>query len=130
MEFRRTPERSRVRLGEEFRSTEKKFDSFSIYSALEPINSPRKDIESKSTLAYTATGEALTDYGRTATKEDFEFGVMFWKLAGKLLEQGKLKVHPLSVRPNGLRGVLEGLKEMREGKVSGEKLVYKIADTP
>ena len=101
-----------------------------IYSALEPIDSPRKDVESKSTLAYTAIGEALTDYGRPASMEDFEFSVMFWKLAGKLLEQGKLKVHPPSVRPNGLRGVLEGLQEMREGKVSGEKLVYKIADTP
>ena len=101
-----------------------------IYSALEPIDSPRKDIESKSTLAYTATGEALSDYGRPASMEDFEFSVMFWKLAGKLLEQGKLKVHPPSLRPNGLRGVLEGLQEMREGKVSGEKLVYKIADTP
>jgi hypothetical protein len=54
---------------------------------------------------------------------------MFWKLAGQLLEQGKLKVHPPSVRPNGLKGVLEGMQEMRDGKVSGEKLVYKIADT-
>jgi len=100
-----------------------------IYSALEPIECPRKDVESKSTLAYTTTGEALTDYGRPASKEDFEFGVMFWKLAGQLLEQGKLKVHPPSVRPNGLKGVLEGMQEMRDGKVSGEKLVYKIADT-
>lgn len=100
------------------------------YSALEPINSPRKDVESKSTLAYTATGEALTDYGRPASKDDFEFSVKFWQLAGQLLEQGKLKVHPPSVRPNGLKGVLEGLQEMREGKVSGEKLVYNIGDTP
>ncbi len=95
------------------------------YSALEPINSPRKDVESN-----TATGEAMTDYGRPASKDDFEFGVKFWQLAGQLLEQGKLKVHPPSVRPNGLKGVLEGLQEMREGKVSGEKLVYKIGDTP
>ena len=101
-----------------------------VYSALEPIDSPRKDIESKFTLGYTATGEALTDYGRSASMEDFEFSVMFWQLAGKLLEQRKVKVHPPSVRPNGLMGVFEGLQEMREGKVSGEKLVYKIADTP
>lgn len=101
-----------------------------VYSALEPIDSPRKDIVSKSTLAYTATGEALTDYGRPASKEDFEFSVMFWKLTEKLLERGKLKVHAPRVRPNGLRGVLEGMQEMREGKVSGVKLVYRIADTP
>lgn len=100
------------------------------YSALEPINSPRKDVESKSTLAYTATGEALTDYGRLANKDDFQFSVNFWQLAGQLLEQGTLKVHPPSVRPNGLKGVLQGLQEMREGKVSGEKLVYNVRDTP
>lgn len=100
------------------------------YSALEPINSPRKDIESRSTLAYSATGEALTDYGRPATKDDFDFGVEFWQLAGQLLEQGKLKVHPPSVRPDGLKGVLEGLLEMREGRVSGEKLVYRVGESP
>ncbi len=101
-----------------------------IYSALEPIECPRKDIESKNTLAYLATGEPLTDYGRAASKEDFDFGVMFWKLAGQLLEQGKFKVHPPSVQPNGLKGVLDGMQEMREGKVSGVKYVYRIADTP
>ncbi|KAI9696748.1 MAG: hypothetical protein M1836_005110 [Candelina mexicana] len=101
-----------------------------IYSALEPIGCPREDVESKSTLAYTATGEDLVDYGRPASKEDFEFGVMFWKLAEQLLEQGRLKVHPPRVKPEGLKGVLEGMQEMRQGKVSGEKLVYRIADTP
>lgn len=99
------------------------------YSALEPIECPRKDVESKSTLAYTATGETLTDYGRPASQEDFEFGVRFWKLAGELLEQGKLKVHPPSVRSDGLKGVLNGLQEMREGRVSGVKLVYRIGET-
>lgn len=87
------------------------------------------DIESQSTLAYTVFGEALTDYGLPASKEDFDFGVMFWKLAERLLEQGKVKVHPPSVRPNGLRGVLNGMQEMREGKVSGVKLVYRVAET-
>jgi len=96
------------------------------YSALEPITCPRKDIESRSTLAYTATGEALTDYGRSASKEDFTFGVMFWELAGRLLALGKVKVHPPRVRPDGLKGVLDGMREMREGKVSGVKLVYKL----
>jgi len=80
-------------------------------------------------LAYTVFGEALTDYGRSASKEDFDFGVMFWKLAGQLLEQGKVKVHPPSVRPNGLRGVLDRMREMRDGKVSGVKLVYRVAET-
>ena len=32
--------------------------------------------------------------------------------------------------PNGLASVPEGLKLLEEGKVHGEKLVYRIAETP
>ena len=62
--------------------------------------------------------------------EPRRFGKMFWGLAGKLLAEKKVKVHPVDVRPGGLKGVLEGMEEMRQGKVSGKKLVYKVADTP
>lgn len=64
-----------------------------------------------------------------AKREDQEFAARFWKMAGELLAQGKLKVHPPDVRPGGLEGVLEGLDELRQGKVSGKKLVYRVADT-
>jgi len=32
--------------------------------------------------------------------------------------------------PKGLASVEEGLNLLKDGKVSGEKLVYRIADTP
>ncbi len=54
---------------------------------------------------------------------------MWVPIAEGLLREGKIRVHPPSVRPGGLRGVLEGLKELREGKLSGEKIVYRVADT-
>lgn len=47
-----------------------------------------------------------------------------WKIAHELLAAGKLQVHPVRVGDNGLEGVLEGLKELQEGNVLGEKLVY------
>lgn len=50
-------------------------------------------------------------------------------IAEKLLEEGKVRGHPVSVREGGLRGVIEGLEDLREGRVSGEKLVYRVADT-
>ena len=58
------------------------------------------------------------------------FASMFWGIAEKLLNEGKVKPHPVDLRPGGLKGVLEGLDEMRKGKVSGKKLVYKVEETP
>lgn len=101
-----------------------------VYSALLFCDFPRKDVEAKYTLAYTTFGEAFTkSFGPgnfPASREDYEFGRMFWKLTEELLAKGKFKVHNLDVRTSGLEGVLEGLEELRQGKVSGKKLVYKL----
>lgn len=53
--------------------------------------------------------------------------VRFSALAGKLLEQGKIQPHPHRVKEGGLEGILQGLQDLREKKVSGEKLVYRVA---
>lgn len=100
----------------------------SIYTTLLPIKSPRSDVESKNTLAYSLFGEEVLfgDRNVPASKEDFEFGKMFWALATKLLGEGKIKVHKPTVRSGGLGGVLSGLQELKENKISGEKLVYVI----
>lgn len=105
------------------------------YSSLLPIDKlPRDDIEKKYTLAYTVTGETF-NLGPTGSvvegkAEDYAFAKKWWGISEKIFMEGKVKAHPVSVRKGGLRGVLEGLQEMREGKVSGEKLVYKVAETP
>ncbi|KAI1808887.1 putative zinc-binding oxidoreductase ToxD [Daldinia bambusicola] len=89
---------------------------------------PREDVEKKHTLAYTMTGEAFTKLGHEfpANPADLEFGVKFWKLAEQLLAQGKVKPHPADVREGGLDRILEGLDDLRQGRVSGKKIVYKI----
>ena len=43
----------------------------------------------------------------------------------ELMGEGELKAHPPKVG-QGLEGVVEGLGEMKQGKVSAVKLVYKI----
>lgn len=48
-------------------------------------------------------------------------------MAEKLFAQGKLKPHPQMVGDGGLKGVFDGLQKMREGKVSGQKLVYRVS---
>lgn len=61
-----------------------------------------------------------------AKPEDFEFGKGWWEEARELLANGKVKVHKPEVNQGGkgLEGALGGMQHMREGKVSGVKLVY------
>jgi hypothetical protein len=61
-----------------------------------------------------------------AKQQDFEFAKKFWDLATKLLASQQVVVHPVEVGSNGLAGVLDGLNRLKQGKVSGAKLVYKI----
>ena len=101
------------------------------YSALLPVpDFPRKDVNSRSTLGYTAFGEDFAFRGTPipAKPEDAAFAGKFWELAGRLLAAGKLKTAPLRLNDGGegFEGILYGLEEFRQGKVSGEKLVYKI----
>ena len=71
---------------------------------------PRKDVKPQTILAYTTFGEAFSKFGTDfpAIKEHFEFGVMFWKLHTQLFAEGKIKTHPVTVRPGGFYGILGG----------------------
>lgn len=104
-----------------------------IYSTLLPVKAEdvktvNDKVEIKSTLGYTVVGEAFK-FGPSnipAKPEDFEFGKMFWELSRDLLAEGKIQVHRPSVNEGGkgLEGVIKGMQMLREGKVSGKKLVY------
>lgn len=89
---------------------------------------PRKDVENLPIMAYTAFGEAFDFGGQEvpANPKNYDFAVKFVSLAQALLWQGRIRPHPQSVRRGSWSGVLDGLQEMREGKVSGVKLVYPI----
>ncbi|KAI5460835.1 chaperonin 10-like protein [Mariannaea sp. PMI_226] len=97
------------------------------YACLSQVAFPRSDVKASMTLGYTGIGEAFSKFGRTfeAIPENYEFCKKFWKLAEELIAAGKIRTHKISVR-DGLEGVLEGLNELKENKVSGEKLVYRL----
>lgn len=82
---------------------------------------------------YTVFGEGFK-FGKQLEyppiPEDFEYTKKFIKLTEKLLAEGKLKAHRTKVGADGLKGVLKGLEDMKAGKVSGEKLVYRVEETP
>jgi NADPH:quinone reductase-like Zn-dependent oxidoreductase len=102
------------------------------YGSILPVKSPREDVESVSTLMYTVFGEAF-NFGPAqipASNDDFEWAKKFMSLTEKLLAEGKLKPHKETVGKDGLEGALKGLDDLRQGRVSGEKLVYKVSETP
>ncbi|KAK3670644.1 hypothetical protein LTR78_009479 [Recurvomyces mirabilis] len=99
-----------------------------VVTYLLPTKHDRADVENKMTLAYTIMGESFK-FGPQpfeGKKEDLDFGSKFWEISRRLLEKGSVKVHPVQVEAGGLEGVFEGMKMLKEGKVSGKKLVYKI----
>lgn len=55
---------------------------------------------------------------------------MFSRLFYKGLKDGWFSGHPYEVVPNGLDGVEGALKNLKEGKNSALKYVFRIKDTP
>lgn len=102
------------------------------YSALLVVGIERENVKDRWTLAYTIIGEAF-DFGQAkfpAKPEDKAFIEGFLPVAEKVLGEKKIKVHPVKVLPDGLKGVLQGMQDMKAGKVSGKKFVYNVAETP
>lgn len=106
-----------------------------VYGALLPVKDEtlkavNPNVSGGFTMGYTVFGEAFKRGGRDypAKPEDKEFGKAFWDLSRDLLAQGKFKVARTSVNQGGegLEGVLKGLEDLRNGKVSGTKLVYTL----
>ena len=62
--------------------------------------------------------------------EDKDFGFAWFRLFGRALQEGWLKPHPQEVIPGGLDGVETGLRNLKEGKASAVKYIFRIADTP
>jgi len=82
-----------------------------ILVALMPLAGwTRKDVKTQVILAYTTFGEAFSKFGTDfpAMEDHYKFGVMFWKLAGKLLAEGKFKPHPAIIMEGGLYGIPAG----------------------
>lgn len=109
------------------------------YSALllvdkDLVKSINPNVESETTMGYTAFGEAFHRGGKDypAKPHDREFASKFWDLSKGLLADGRVKVAKIAVDQGGtgLEGVLKGLDDLKQGKVSGTKLVYRVYKSP
>jgi NADPH:quinone reductase-like Zn-dependent oxidoreductase len=97
---------------------------------IDTVHAINPNAEVSLTLAYSIFGQPFergAGYNE-ARPEDLEFAKGFRDLSEKLLQEGKIKTPKLEINRggSGLDGVLVGLEELRQGKVSGAKLIYTI----
>lgn len=79
--------------------------------ALLPLETwPREDVNARPVLAYTSFGEEFSKFGATfpPLEDHYNLSVKFWALHAKLMAEGKIKPHPVTVREGGLQGVPKG----------------------
>lgn len=88
------------------------------------------DVVYSMSLGYTAAGEAFRIRGTEwpARPEDYVFIKRWMPFAGNLIAQKKIKTHRAEVREGGFEAIASGLQDLKDGKVSGVKVVYRVAE--
>lgn len=78
--------------------------------------------------------KSVTSVGSVHNHNEFgnnqDLGFIFSRYFTRALQNNTFSGHPFEVRPGGLEGVEEALKDLKEGKASATKYVFRIADTP
>lgn len=69
--------------------------------------------------------QSMTNVGE-AHKGDRDFAYVAFRYMAKGLAEGGFKAHPHEVVPGGLEGVEQGLRNLKEGKASAVKYVFRI----
>ncbi|GHJ85931.1 hypothetical protein NliqN6_2333 [Naganishia liquefaciens] len=83
-----------------------------------------KDYDSsKFTVIRTMVGDS---HGKDAYRQDFAYA--YYRLMSKWMKEGRFKPHPYEVVSGGLEAVVGGLMQLKEGKVSAKKLLFKVSD--
>ena len=72
-------------------------------------------------------GEDGSDYAKGASPELRRWGIGFYQAVQRLVNDQKLRVHPVHVLEGRFEAVLRGLHMLRRGQVSGQKLVVRLS---
>lgn len=79
-------------------------------------------------IGQTIAGSVHMSPPTGKTVEDNEFGAAFFQFIGRGLAQGWFSGHPYQVRPGGLAGLEEALRDLQKGKASAVKYVVRIGE--
>lgn len=94
-----------------------------VATVLPGINTDKVDPSVETTRVSVGNSHAGGFTGRTAA-------ALWTRLLSRGLHEGWLRPHPHEVIPNGLAGLEDALRALKNGEVRGKKLVGRIADTP
>ncbi|KAJ7039584.1 chaperonin 10-like protein [Mycena alexandri] len=95
----------------------------------EPVNTEPGLVRAQFSLVYTLLGKAFENLiPYPADPAHYEFGKATAVMLATLLREGKLKTTPVKLVPNGLDDVEVWLEYLKQGKVSGEKITYRVAE--
>lgn len=108
-------------------------DAGGRYTALEQypkrLTLRRRNVKHNWVLGWTLFGKAVElggAYARPPMPEDRVFGGQWVAIMDTVLEQGKVRPHPLEVHEEGLAGIVPTLDLLRQGQVKGKKLVFVV----
>jgi hypothetical protein len=102
------------------------------YTALDPFYEhlqTRKIVKSDWILATRIGGMPCTwpaPYASEAEPKFLEWSGPLYKDIQKVLDEGKIRSHPVVVSEGGFEALLEGVGKLRRNEVSGQKLVYRL----
>lgn len=86
----------------------------------------RKAVQAKFVYALEIFGQPISlgkGYDSEGSAEIYEFAVSWYKVFQGLMDDGKLRAHPVQLVEGGFEGVKKGIKLLGTGSVSGKKLV-------
>ncbi|KAK4235117.1 zinc-binding dehydrogenase family oxidoreductase [Achaetomium macrosporum] len=90
----------------------------------------RRAVKHEFILGYDVFGEEVPlsgGYERPGDKSKYARAVEWFGVFQRLLDEGRLRTHPVQVlNGTGLDGVLKGLEMLKTGSVSGKKLVVRV----
>lgn len=103
------------------------------YCGLEPVPqavaASRPTVRSSWLMVLTMFGGRVAldgEYAREASAEDRAMSAKIFAATQTLLDNGRIKSHPVRALPDGWAGVIEGVDIIRTGKISGQKLVARV----
>ncbi|KAF1916460.1 zinc-binding oxidoreductase-like protein ToxD [Ampelomyces quisqualis] len=99
-----------------------------IVQVLEPTGHLTLVLPIKNHEGIPDTVQQTTTSVGEAHKGDKDFAYIYFRYLARGLAEGFFKPHPHEVIPGGLDGVEEGLRNLKEGKASGVKYVFRIGE--
>lgn len=86
----------------------------------------RKAVQAKFVYALEIFGKPISlgkGYDSGGSVELYDFAVGWYQVFQGLMDDSKLRTHPVQLIEGGFQGIMEGIRLLRTGSVSGKKLV-------